>query len=185
MASPFAVRETFQSWLDSRGPQGVHSACLLYHLCHLCSLARAWIALWLWSGHIATPWRVPCPCPHLLCSEVPLSTTPEGIGQYTTRKRRYQATQFKETEDSRCLEKKKPIPLRVEHTRSMGQEKTSWRPFGKVTSFFLPPKLPPARNQRPVFCVFPQLCLVAQPGGWQRSFHPASSFLRTKQIQEK
>lgn len=139
------------------------------------------------SGLATLPHRGESHVPVLICSaqKCPFCTAPEGIGQYTARKRRYQAPQFKETEDSRCLEKKKPIPLRVGHTRSMGQEKTNCWPFGKVTSFFLPPKLPPALNQRPVFCVFPQLCLVAQPGGPQRSFHPASSFLRTKQIQEK
>lgn len=106
------------------------------------------------------------------------STLPGNVGT------RHHSSKRQRTADA-WKKKKKPMPLRVEHTRSMGQEKTNCWPFGKVTSFFLPPKLPPALNQRPVFCVFPQLCLVAQPGGQQRSFHPASSFLRTKQIQEK
>ena len=51
--------------------------------------------------------------PVLICSaqKCPFCTAPKGIGQCSARKRRYQATQFKETEDSRCLEKKKsPCP---------------------------------------------------------------------------
>lgn len=140
------------------------------------------------SGLVTLPHRGESHVPVLICSahkclSAPLlralaSTLPGNVGT------RHHSSKRQRTADA-WKKKKKPMPLRVGHTRSMGQEKTNCWPFGKVTSFFLPPKLPPALNQRPVFCVFPQLCLAAQPGGPQRSFHPASSFLRTKQIQEK
>lgn len=114
------MRETFQSWLDSRGPQGVHSARLTATSATsaLCpddeSPSDSGLATLLHCRES----RVPV----LICSaqKCPFRTAPKGIGQCSARKRRYQATQFKETEDSRCLGEKKPMPLRVEHKRRMG-----------------------------------------------------------------
>lgn len=116
------MRETFQSWLDSRGPQGVHSARLTATsatsaLCPEHELpSDSGLATLLHCGESHVP--------VLICSaqKCPFCTAPKGIGQCSARKRRYQATQFKETEDSRCLEKKKkkPMPLRVEHKRCVG-----------------------------------------------------------------